>query len=321
MSDAKIVGTGPIDQVALDILSPFGETVIASNGREEALLPLLDGAIALVVRGDGVANSRVIESAPELKVIGRTGAGYNNVDIAAATARRIPVVYAPGAGARAVAEAAVAMMLALCKNLFYWDEQLKKGNWQSRYTSKPGDFDGATLGIIGFGSIGRDLARLVAPFDMTVIAYDPYASPETAGELDVTLVDIDELMKRSDFISVHAPLTDETRGLINSERISLVKDGSYLVNLARGQLVENLDVLYEALKAGKLAGVGLDVFDPEPPDVTHPIFRLQNCITSPHALGMSVGAMFRIFKSMSEDMAAVLSGGRPKLVVNPEVFE
>lgn len=320
MRNPKIVGTGPIDKVAVDLLSPFGEIVTASDSSEDALLPLLSDAIALVVRGDGTANTRVLEAAPHLKVIGRTGIGYNNVDVAGATARGIPVVYTPGAGSRAVAEGSLAMMLTLCKNLFYWDAQLKSGNWQSRYEYKPRDMDGATLGIIGLGSIGRELAKLVYPFGMEVLAYDPYISPNIAQELAVRIVEVDDLMAESHFVSIHAPLTDETRGLINGRRLGLLKDGAYLVNMARGQLVESLDLLYDALVSGKLAGVGLDVFDPEPPNVDHPIFRLQNCITSPHALGMSVGAMFRIFKSMAEDMAAVLSGVRPRFVVNPEVL-
>jgi len=315
-----IVGTGPVDKVAVDLLRPFGEIVTAPDSSEAALLPLLSDAIALVVRGDGIANARVLEAAPHLKVIGRTGIGYNNVDVAGATARGIPVVYTPGAGSRAVAEGSLSMMLALCKNLFYWDEQLKSGNWQSRYVCKPRDMNGATLGIIGLGSIGQELAKLVCPFGMEVLAYDPYVSPSTARDLAVEIVALDDLMTESHFVSIHAPLTDETRGLINARRLNLLKDGAYLVNMARGQLVESLDLLYDALVSGKLAGVGLDVFDPEPPNVNHPIFRLQNCITSPHALGMSVGAMFAIFKSMAEDMAAVLSGMRPRFVVNPEVL-
>lgn len=321
MKKPKIVGTGPIGEIATDILKPFGEIVVASDGAEESLLPLLDGAVALVVRGEGIANARVIEAAKDLKVIARSGAGYDNVDIAAATARNIPVVYAPGLGARAVAEAAIAFMLALCKGIFYWDQQLKQGNWRSRFESKPGDLDGATLGIIGFGRIGQELAEIIRPFNMTVLAYDPYVSAGRAAERGVKLVSLDELLGKSDVISIHAALTDETRGLINRERLVQVKRGSYLINLARGGLIESLDVLYEALENETLAGVALDVFDPEPPEVTHPIFSLPNCLTSPHVLGTSAGAMARIFKSMAEDMVAVLKGLRPRFVVNPEVFQ
>lgn len=321
MKTSKIVATGPIDDIVVDILRPFGKIVIAADHTEESVLPLLEGAVALVVRGEGIANARVIEAGKDLKVIGRSGVGYDNVDIAAATSRKIPVVYTPGANARAVAEAAITFMLALCKRIFYWDEQLKKGNWRSRFESKPGDLDGACLGIIGFGSIGQILAELIHPFNMSVLAYDPYASQSRAEELDVELVNLDDLLRRSDFISIHAVLTAETKGLINRERLGLVKPGTYLINLARGGIIESLEVLYDAMKDGTLAGVGLDVFEPEPPDVSHPIFKLPNCLTSPHALGMTSGAMARIFKSMAEDMAKVLNGNRPQFVVNPGVFE
>jgi len=314
---ARIVGTGPIDPVAAEILRPFGEIVTAPDSSEAALLPLLADAIALVVRGDGVANAKVIAAAPCLKVIGRTGAGYNNVDIAAATARKIPVVYTPGANARAVAEGALALMLALCKRVVYWDRQTKQGNWKSRFGTMPADLDGATLGIVGFGAIGQTLAELARPFNMTVLAHDPFASPERASELGVTLVELDDLFRRSDFISLNAALTDQTRHLVNRARLDLVRPGAYIVNMARGALIESLDVLHEALRSGRLAGVGLDVFEPEPPDVSHPIFQLENCLCSPHALGMTPGAMGRIFRMMAEDMATVLTGRQPRHVVNP----
>ena len=314
------MGTGPLDQVAIDILSPVAKIEVAPEGTEEVLLSLLENTVGLVVRGDGVATSKVIEAAKDLRVIGRTGVGCQNVDIAAATARRIPVVYVPGAGARAVAEAAITFMLALCKNMAHWDRELKTGNWKSRFESKPGDLEGAILGIVGFGRIGQLLAELALSFRMSVVTYDPYASAQRAAELKVKVLGFEELLRCSDFVSLHAPLTDETRGLIDRERLRLMKPGSYLINLARGGLITNLDILYEALKDGRLAGVGLDVFDPEPPDVSHPIFRLPNCLVSPHAMGMTHRAMFEIFKTMAEDMVAVLTGSRPRFVVNPESF-
>lgn len=321
MENSKIVCTGPIHSVAVDILRPHGEIVIASAFREEALLPLLDGAVGLVVRGvEGSVSARVINAAPDLKVIGRSGVGYDNVDISAATARKIPVIYTPGVNARAIAEAAIALIFALCKKVFFWDRQLKLGNWNSRFRNQPGDLDGATLGIIGFGRIGQMLAELIRPFNVTILAYDPYVSNERARQLETELVDLDTLLGRSDFISIHAALTPETQGLINRARLQHIKPGAYIVNLARGGLVESLDVLYEALQSGKLGGVGLDVFQPEPPDVSHPVFQLPNCVTSPHALGLTPQAMTKIFESMANDMAAVFKGESPRHVVNPEVF-
>lgn len=320
MSSSKIVCTGPIEPIATEILGACGEIVIAPDPSEETVISLLGDASALVVRGEGKASAKTIAAAPKLRVIGRSGVGYNNVDIAAATARRIPVVYTPGAGARAVAEASLSLMLALAKRLTYWDQQLKAGNWNSRFEISTGDLDGATLGIVGFGRIGQLVAELAKPFEMTILAYDPYAPAEAATRLGVKLTGIDELMRSANFITLHAAATEETRALINRDRLKMVQPGTFLVNLARGDLIESLDILHEAVEDGRLAGVGLDVFLPEPPDVSHPIFRLPNCLTAPHSLGMSRKAMARIFKSMADDMAAVLRGKRPQFVVNPEVL-
>ena len=319
---SKIVCTGPIEKIAVDLLKPFGEIVVAQDDTEQTLLTLLSGAVVLVVRGEGKVNAKIIqEGRKDLKVIGRTGAGYDNVDIAAATAQKIPVVYVPGANSQAVAEAAITLMLVLCKRIFYWDHQFKHGNWQSRFQSKPGDLNGQTLGIIGLGKIGQALAKLIRPFNMSILAYDPYLSTNYASQLGIELVPLDVLLQKSDFISIHSPLNEQTRGLINRQRLKLVKQGSYLINLARGGIIDSLDVLYDAMKNGTLAGVGLDVFEPEPPDINHPIFKLFNCVTAPHALANTPSAMHKIFQSVSEDIIAVLKGARPQFVVNPEVFE
>ena len=320
-TDKKILGTGPIDKLAVDILVPYGEIIEAPDAREETLLELLEGVVGLVVRGDGIATTKMIERASDLKVIGRTGVGYDMVDIQAATRRRIPVVNTPGQNARAVAEGAFAFLIALCKSLPHWDRQMQQGNWNSRFESKTGDLDGQTLGIVGLGNSGRILAELARPFGMTVLACDPFVSQEDASNLGAELTDLESLLKRSKFISLHAPLTQETRGMINRQRLASVQPGSYLINMARGGLIETLDILHEALLSGTLAGVGLDVFEPEPPDSGHPIFQMTNCLTSPHALAMTDGAMARIFKSMAQDMAAIFRGEKPRFVVNPEVLD
>jgi phosphoglycerate dehydrogenase-like enzyme len=321
MSSPRIVCSGPMDPVVGETLAPFGEVAVARERTEEALIELADGAVALIMNADAPASARVIEAAPDLRVVARTGVGYDNVDVAAATARRIPVIYTPGASAGAVAEAAVALMLVLCKGIFHWDRELKRGNWESRSGPKPRDLEGATLGIVGFGRIGRTVAERVRPFGMTVLASDPYADADRAAELDVQLVNLEELLRRSDFISLHAVVTEETRGMINRERLRLVKPGAYLINLARGAVVDGLDVLHEALQDGRLAGVGLDVFEPEPPDVSHPIFAHPGCVAAPHVLGSSARGMASIYASMLRDVVAVLEGRRPRFAVNPEVLD
>lgn len=320
MPTIKIACTAPIDQIAIDILKPHGEIVVADGPDEESLAKVVKDAAALIVRGGSIASARVIEAGPQLRVIGRPGIGYESVDIRTATARRIPVVYVPAAGARAVAEGAATLMLAVCKRLLEWDRECKRGNWDSRYASKPGDLDGATLGIIGLGNSGQVLAQMMRPFNMRILASDPYAERERAFELGVELTSLEEILPQSDFISLHVPVTSETRGLIDRRTIKLIKHGACLINIARGALIESLDLLLEALDSGALAGVGLDVFDPEPPDFTHPLFQHPHCVASPHALATTTGAMFKVFKSMAEDVAAVLTGNRPRFVVNPEVF-
>jgi D-3-phosphoglycerate dehydrogenase len=320
MTSPSIACSGPIGEVAVEILNPFGEIIVAEDSTEDALLRILPGAVGLVLRGDGIGSARVIESAPDLKVIGRSGVGFDNVDIQTANARKIPVIITPGANSQAVAEAALTYMLALSKKMVHWDLQLKQGNWRSRFEQSPGDLEGATLGIIGFGRIGCRLAQLIRPFGMTVLACDPFVSAAAAGEQDAALVELEELLQKSDFVSIHALLNEKTRGLINRKRLGLMKPDSFIINLARGAIIESLDALYEALTNGPLAGAALDVFEPEPPDVNHPIFKLDNCLTSPHAICMSKRAMFNSFKMMAEDMAAVLQGRRPQFVANPEAL-
>jgi phosphoglycerate dehydrogenase-like enzyme len=262
----------------------------------------------------------MILGAHRLRVIGRSGAGYDSVDLTAANERRIPLVYVPGTGARAVAEAAVTLILALAKNLSYWDQEVKAGNWRSRFQSTPKDIAGSVIGLVGLGNIGSALADLLRGFNARVLAYDPLVSLKKASRYGVELTGLDQLLQISDFVSLHAPLTPETRGMINRTTLGLMKPGAFLINLARGGLIESMDVLHEFLKNGRLGGAALDVFEPEPPDHNHPIFQLKNLIASPHALGMTEGTMQQIFKSMADDMAAVLEGRRPRFVVNPEVL-
>jgi len=316
----RIVATAPVDDIVVEILSEFGHVEIAPDVREETLLGMLEGTAGIVVRGEGRVSSKVIQEAKDLVVIGRTGVGYECIDIQAATARGIPVVYTPGAGARAVAEGALAMLLSSIKQLPRWDQAVKSGNWDLRYQEKCRDMATATLGIVGLGQIGSDLAHLVQPFGMNVIATDPYVDKQKANELDVELVSLAELFQRADYISLHTLLNEETRGMINRNILAKIKPGAILVNTSRGGIIENLDVLHEALQDGRLAGVCLDVFPVEPlTDPSHPIFKHSCCQVSPHAIGMSYVGMERIFRSMAEDMAAVFRGQIPKNVVNPQV--
>jgi phosphoglycerate dehydrogenase-like enzyme len=214
----------------------------------------------------------------------------------------------------------LALLLTLVKQIPYCDRVVKSGLWRQRYTIKTGDMAGRTLGILGLGRIGSHLAKLAQPFDMTILGYDPVVSREQASQMGVELVELPYLLKSSDFVSLHLPLNEHTRGLVNRETLGAMKRGAILINTARGAIVESLDVLAEALETGQLSAVGLDVFPCEPPDTSHRIFHDPRCICAPHVVGVTALAMDRIYRSMAYDMVAVLKGVRPTYCVNPEVL-
>lgn len=281
---------------------------------------LLDHTIGVVVRTESKASQELIDACPTLRVIGRPGAGYDTVDIAAANHRKIPVVFAP-VGGFAVAEGALALIMTLVKRIPLCDRAVKHDHWSYRYESYTGDMTESTLGIVGLGRIGAHLAKLVQPFEMTVLGCDPILDRAAAAKLGVELVDLDELLARSNYVSLHVPLDDTTRGLINRETIERMKNGAILVNTSRGGVVESLDAVAEGLESGKLAFVGLDVFPSEPPNTAHRIFEHPHCVCAPHMLGVSKLAMDRICRTMAQGVIDVLNDRRPQYCVNPEVFQ
>ena len=314
----SIMITGPVGEVVARELSPFGELVVTPDIEETTFVRLAAGAVAIVCRGEARITGTVIDAAPELRVIGRTGVGVDSIDVAAATARGIPVINTPGANARSVAEGALTFTLVLLKEVFHWDRQVRAGNWGARYELITRDLEDTVLGIVGFGNIGRTLASLALPLGLKVVASDPFVSAEDARAAGVTLLPLEELLARADVVSLHATLTAETEGLINAATLALMKPDAVLINLGRGGLIGGLDILHRALESGRLRAVALDTFEPEPPDLGHPIFRHERCICSPHVLGLTPGAMQRIYVSMAQDMAAVLAGRRPRYCVNPD---
>jgi D-3-phosphoglycerate dehydrogenase / 2-oxoglutarate reductase len=290
-----IVATGPVHPVAVEILGPIE---VAENWR--ALLP---DAEALIVRGDASVGQRELASAPRLRVIGRSGVGVDRVDMAATAACGIPVVVTPGANARAVAEGALTLMLALVKRLPELQRAVVERDWGARDRLELGDLEGATLGIVGYGRIGRELADLARALGMHILAHDPLVDEATTP--------LDALFENADVVSLHAPLTDETRGIVGPELLARAKPGLVLVNTARGALVSSLDDLLAALENGRLGGVGLDVFEEEPPDPSHPLLAHPRVVATPHALGLTLGAREAVFRAMAEGVAAVLRGETP----------
>ncbi len=289
-----ILATGPVHPVAEEILGP----IVVGDWRA-----LLAEAEALIVRGDASVTAGDLASAPKLRVLGRSGVGVDRVDVEAARARGIPVVVTPGANARAVAEGALTLALALLKRLPELGAAVHARDWDARDRLELRDAAGATAGVVGYGRIGREFADLARAIGMHVLAHDPL--------VDEASTPLDALFENADVVSLHVPLTAETRGLVGPELLARAKPALVLVNTARGALVTSLDDLFAALESGRLGGVGLDVFEEEPPDPTHPLFAHPRVLVTPHALGQTAGAREAVFRAMAEGVAAVLRGDAP----------
>ena len=319
MANERFIINLSINQIVTDILSQVATVEVASSPDEETMLGLLENTVGIVARSEGKITKKIIEAGSSLRVIGRPGAGYDSVDVAAATERKIPVVFAP-IGGFAVAEGALALLLALIKKIPLFDPMVKNNRWSDRLGYMTKDMAENTLGIVGLGRIGSHLAKLAQPFGMTILGYDPVVEPDKAKEMGVEPVGFDQLLERSDYVSFHVLLNEETQGLINRDSIAQMKKGAILINASRGGVLESLDVLADALDSGQLQSVGLDVFPVEPPDVSHRIFKNPNCLCTPHVVGASEIAMERICRNMAQGMVAVLNGDKPEYCVNPEVF-
>ena len=292
-------------------------TVDTIEADPEKLLSLIPGYDALIVRSRTKVTAAVIERGSRLKVIARTGVGVDNIDLDAATRRRIPVVNAPAASTVAVAELALGHMLSLARHLAAADRSVKEGKWEKKRFEGI-ELAGKTLGLIGSGRIGAEVARRARAFGMRVIAYDPYLPPEAARERGIELTDLATVLRTSDFVSQHAALTPETRGMIGSRELGMMRRTAYLVNCARGEIVQE-EALAEALKAGTIAGAALDVFAKEPP-VGSPLLGAPNLVFTPHLGASTREAQARAGAVVAEQIEHVFDGKRPEFVANPEVY-
>jgi phosphoglycerate dehydrogenase-like enzyme len=248
-----------------------------------------------------------------LKLVSRHGVGYDSVDVAAMTRAGVLVANTPTAVRRPVATIALLLILALSHRLFTKDRLTRDGRWAERVEHMGMGLTGRTLGVVGAGGIGKELLRMARVFDLKLLAADPYA------DLPDIKVPLDELMAQSDFVVVTCLLNDETRGLISATRIARMKPSAYLINVARGPVVDER-ALYEALAARRIAGAGLDVFEEEPTPSSNPILKLDNVIVSPHALAWTDELFGNIAKSAIGALLAVQVGRRPEFLVNPEVL-
>ncbi len=280
-------------------------------------------ADALVVRSATKVTAQLLAHAEHLRVIGRAGVGVDNVDIGAATQQGVVVMNTPGGNAWSVAEHTVALLLSLARHVPQADASMKQGRWEKKKLEGM-ELRGKTLGLIGLGKIGSDVARLAKAFEMQLLAYDPHVSSLAAGDLGVKLGSLEEVLKSADFVTLHASATPETRHLINARTLALVQPGVRIVNCARGDLVNEADLL-AALESGRVAGAGLDVFEAEPPKdsklVNHP-----NVIATPHIAGSTEEAQEIVGIRIAEQVRDFLISGVARSAVNlpsvsPEEFK
>ena len=309
----RIVATADVPTIAREAFAPLGEIVVdgACDGRA------LAEAEILIVRGTRL-DSALLARANRLRAIARTGAGYDNLDVQAATERGVPIVYAPGMGSQPVAEGTVALILAAAKRLRELGALATEVDWASRYQVVGLDIEGACLGVVGLGAIGQRVAALCSALGMKAIAYDPAAAPDSYPGIE--LVSLAALVARADVISLHCALTDATRGLVDRALLARVKPGAILVNAARGEVVENEDVLADALVSGRLSAVALDVFPTEPPDLCHRLYADPRVICTPHSVGLTRRWNEEVFRSLARGVQSVLAGELPANVLNPQAL-
>ncbi|MEW6732904.1 MAG: phosphoglycerate dehydrogenase [Acidobacteriota bacterium] len=281
---------------------------------QEQLLNIIADYDGVVVRSDTRITAPVIAAGKRLKVIGRAGTGVDNIDVPAATQQGIVVMNTPGGNTITTGEHALALLVALARNIPQATASMKAGKWEKKKFSGVELFN-KVLGIIGVGRIGGVVASRANGYGMRVIAYDPYLTREAAAKLNVELVSLDELYTRADFITIHTPLTAETRNLINKEALAKMKTGVRIINCARGGLIDETD-LYDAIKAGKVAGAALDVFVEEPLPTNHPLLTLDEVICTPHLGASTVEAQVNVAVAIAEQVVDFLLNGTIRGAVN-----
>ncbi len=313
----KVLVTQPIHKMGMELLENAVETVIiAPDHKIETIASLLDEEVTGVVVRYNVFNRELMEKAPNLKVIARHGIGVELIDLQAATERGIMVVNTPDAATVSVAEHVVMMILALAKKMIFADREMKKGNYSVKDRYMPDDVEGKTLGLIGFGKIGREVAKRSIGLGMRVTAFDPYMSQAAFDSMGVEKADsMESLLQRSDFVSLHTPLTPQTNHLLGEEQFKMMKESAYLINCSRGQVVDEA-ALIDCLQKKIIAGAGLDVFEKEPPEADNPLFGMDNVIVTPHSSSLTVNGTIKMAVGAAEQLLKVLSGEAPDYLVN-----
>ena len=280
---------------------------------EDDLITLLQGVDG-IISGNHPFTRRVISAVDNLKIISRTGAGFDSIDLEAAAEHGIVVTTTPEANSESVADLAMGLMLGIARHIPQGDRDVRGGGWSHHIGV---ELYQKTLGIIGLGKIGKRLAKRAYGFDMTILAYDLYQDEAFAAEYGVTYLSLDELLTRADFVSIHSPLSPATSGLIGEPELKLMKPTAYLINTARGPIVHEPSLI-EALSAGWIAGAGLDVFSQEPP-TNSPLLSIENVVLGPHVAASTEEAMYRMARGAAENVVKVFEGKQPLGVVNAVV--
>ena len=304
-----------LEEAGLEVRYPTNPELAGGLCSDEETVSALSGISAIIAGGENF-NANVLSSLPEMRVIARAGVGFDRVDVPAATERTIAVTITPTANHEAVAEQALTLLLAVAKGIVWRDAAVRQGKWPKQ-PLKP--VRGRTLGILGLGRIGRSMALRAAGVGMSVIATEMYPDLVFVRAHNIELVDLDTLLARSDYITLHCPLNEETFHLFDRNAFEKMKRGSVLINTARGPLVVESD-LYEALDSGQLGAAGLDVFEQEPPDPENPLFMLSNVIVSPHAAGADDDSVEGMATESAENIIQLYRGQWPEgAVVNDEL--
>lgn len=325
--------------LVVEHIHPAGEALLAEKAQlvfpnpqnGAGILAIIADCDALLVRNTRIT-PEILAAGPRLRAVGRHGVGYDSIDIDAASALRIPVVYTPAANTESVAEIALGFLLMLGRKIYRAHAAMQSGELISDTVTLSvmaqrrglANFDiwGKTLGIVGVGRIGSTVARKVtAALNMKVLGYDPYVDAQALAAYGVEKVDrLEDMLPRCDFVTLHCPGGAETRHMIDSKALSLMKPGAYLINTARGSVVDEA-ALVDALRHNRIAGAAIDVYDPEPPRADHPLLHLENAIVTPHFCAMTEESLYNMGTTVARGVLDVLEGLRPQYLVNPQIWD
>ncbi len=305
----------PIHAVGMTVLESVGEVILASATDEDTIIREIGDVDGVIIRSRGAMTRRILEHAPNLQVVGRHGVGIDNIDVPAATDHGVTVVNTPLATVESVAEHAVGLMLALSKQIVFADQRLRQGQFEIRNDILGREMMGRTLGVIGFGRIGKRVAQICHhAFGMRILYSDIQPDPKLEAELEAVLLPMAELLGQSEYVTVHVPLLPDTKTLIGPNEFSLMRLNTLFINTSRGPVVDE-QALYQALVNKQILGAAIDVFDEEPTPADNPLFALDNVIVTPHIASSTEEAM-KAMALVAEDVAAVVSGREPRFPVN-----